>query len=196
MFETVQQLLRSRMRDDTLAVAHGDRTWTWREHLAEATAEASVLIGLADTTRPLHVGALLGNSPAMLRSMAAAGLGGYVLCGINTIRRGTGLLADIRRADCRLLLVDSDHLPLLDGLDLRGITVLDVASRRYLAAVAAALPLVPYREVGPTDTLMMIFTSGTSGDPKAVRFAHVMAILCGASLIGQFDITAADVCYL
>ena len=196
MFETVQQLLRARMHDDTPAVAYGDQTWTWREHLTEATAEASVLIGLADTTRPLHVGALLGNSPAMLRSMAAAGLGGYVLCGINTIRRGTGLLADIQRADCQLLLVDSDHLPLLDGLDLRGITVLDVASRRYLAAVAAALPLVPYREVGPTDTLMMIFTSGTSGDPKAVRFAHVMAILCGASLIGQFDITAADVCYL
>ncbi len=196
MFETVQQLLRSRMHDDTPAVAYGEKTWTWREHLAEASAEASVLIRRADTTRPLHVGALLGNSPAMLRSMAAAGLGGYVLCGINTIRRGPGLSADIRRADCQLLLVDSDHLPLLDGLDLRGITVLDVTSRRYLEAVAAAPPLVPHREVGPTDTLMMIFTSGTSGDPKAVRFAHVMAILCGASLIGQYDITAADVCYL
>lgn len=196
MFETVQQLLRSRMHDDTAAVVHGDRSWTWREHLAEAEAEASVLIGLADTARPLHVGALLGNSPAMLRSMAAAGLGGYVLCGVNTIRRGAGLAADIRRADCQLLLVDPDHLALLSRLDLRGITVLEVASPRYLDAVAAAPPLVPYREVGPTDTLMMIFTSGTSGDPKAVRFAHVMAILCGASLIGQFDITAADVCYL
>ena len=43
---------------------------------------------------------------------------------------------------------------------------------------------------------MMIFTSGTSGDPKAVRFAHVMAIMCGASLIGQYDVTADDVCYL
>jgi len=196
MFDTVQQLLRSRMQDDTTAVVHEDRTWTWREHLAEAAAEASVLIGLADPARPLHVGALLGNSPAMLRSMAAAGLGGYVLCGINTIRRGAGLAADIRRADCQVLLVDSDHLPLLDGLDLPGITVLDVASPRYLDAVAAAAPLVPHCEVGPTDTLMMIFTSGTSGDPKAVPFAHVMAILCGASLIGQFDITAADVCYL
>ncbi|MGB7142744.1 AMP-binding protein, partial [Mycobacterium sp.] len=196
MYETVQQLLRARMHDDTPAVAHGDQTWTWREHLAEAAAEASMLIRLADTTRPLHVGALLANSPAMLRSMAGAALGGYVLCGINTTRRGTGLLADIGRADCQLLLVDSTHLPLLDGLDLRGVTVLDVTSQPYLDAVAAAPPLAPYREVGPTDTLMMIFTSGTSGDPKAVRFAHVMAILCGASLIGQFDITAADVCYL
>jgi fatty-acyl-CoA synthase len=196
MFETAQQLLRSRMRDDTLAVAHGDQTWTWREHLAEAASEASALIGLADTGRPLHVGALLGNSPAMLRSMAAAGLGGYVLCGINTTRRGAGLLSDIRRADCQLLLADSDHLPLLDSLDLDGITVLDVTSQRYLDAVAAAPPLVPYREVGFDDTLMMIFTSGTSGDPKAVRFSHVMAIMCGASLVGQYDVTADDVCYL
>ncbi|MDT5163278.1 MAG: fatty-acyl-CoA synthase [Mycobacterium sp.] len=196
MFETVQQLLRSRAQDDTAAVVHGDRTWTWREHLAEAAAEASALIGLADTSRALHVGALLGNTPAMLRSMAAAGLGGYVLCGINTTRRGAGLLSDIRRSDCQLLLVDSSHQPLLDGLDLAGITVLNVESERYRDAVAAAAPLQPWREVEPTDTVMMIFTSGTSGDPKAVRFSHVMAILCGASLIGQYQITADDVCYL
>jgi len=196
VYETVQQLLRSRTHDDTPAVAHGDRTWTWREHLAEAAAEASALIGIADTGRPLHVGALLGNSPAMLRSMAAAGLGGYVLCGINTTRRGTGLLSDIRRSDCQLLLVDSVHQPLLDGLDLAGITVLDVGSPGYLDAVAQAPALEPCREVEPADTLMMIFTSGTGGDPKAVRFSHVMAILCGASLIGQYDIAADDVCYL
>jgi fatty-acyl-CoA synthase len=196
MFETAQQLLRSRMHDDSPAVAYGDQTWTWREHLAEAAAEASVLIRRADTTRPLHVGALLANSPAMLRSIAGAALGGYVLCGINTTRRGAGLLTDIRRADCQLLLVDSDHRALLDGLDLHDVVVLDVASPSYREAVAGAPPLVPYREVGFDDTLMMIFTSGTSGDPKAVRFSHVMAIMCGASLIGQYDITADDVCYL
>jgi fatty-acyl-CoA synthase len=196
MFETVQQVLRARMHDDTIAVAAGNRIWTWREHLAEAAAEASALIGLADPARPLHVGALLGNTPEMLRSMAAAALGGYVLCGMNTTRRGTGLLSDIRRSDCQLLLSNPEHRGLLDGLDLSGIIVLDVTSRRYLDAVAAAPPLTPRREVGPTDTLMMIFTSGTSGDPKAVRFAHAMAVLCGASLIAQFDITADDVCYL
>ena len=67
------------------------------------------MIGLADPSRPLHVGALLGNTPEMLRSMAAAALGGYVLCGINTTRRGAGLLADIRRSDCQLLLINPDH---------------------------------------------------------------------------------------
>jgi fatty-acyl-CoA synthase len=194
--ETVQQLLRQRRHDDSPAVASGDRVWTWREHLAEAEAEAAVLIGLADSTRPLHVGALLGNSPAMLRAMAAAALGGYVLCGINTTRRGTGLLSDIRRSDCQILLVDTEHRELLEGLDLNGIPVLDVTGTGYVEAAAAAPPLVPHREVTGPDTLMMIFTSGTSGDPKAVRLAHAMAIMCGASLIYQYDVTADDVCYL
>ncbi|WP_322857736.1 fatty-acid--CoA ligase FadD1 [Mycobacterium shigaense] len=194
--QTVQQLLRERRHDDTPAVASRERTWTWREHLAEAEAEATALIALADPARPLHVGALLGNSPAMLRAMAGAALGGYVLCGINTTRRGTALLGDIRRSDCQLLLVDGEHRNLLDGLDLNAIAVLDVTGTRYADAVAGAPPLVPHREVVGADTLMMIFTSGTSGDPKAVRFAHAMAVMCGASLIFQYDVTAADVCYL
>src|SRR6185312_5615000 len=53
------------------------------------------LIAIAVPGQPMHVGALLGNSPAMLRSMAAAAFGGYVPCGINTTRRGDGLAADI-----------------------------------------------------------------------------------------------------
>jgi fatty-acyl-CoA synthase len=194
--ETVQQLLRQRRHDDGPALAYGDRIWTWREHLAEAEAEASAMITVADATRPLHVGALLTNSPAMLRAMAAAALGGYVLCGINTTRRGAGLLADIRKSDCQILLIDREHLPLLDGFDLTGIQVFEVDGTHYVRAVAAAPPLVAHREVVGADTLMMIFTSGTSGDPKAVRFAHGMAIMCGASLIFQYDITADDVCYL
>jgi len=42
----------------------------------------------------------------------------------------------------------------------------------------------------------MIFTSGTSGDPKAVRFAHAMAVMCGTSLVDRFELTSDDVCYL
>ena len=66
----------------------------------------------------MHVGVLLGNSPEFLSQMAAAGLGGYVLCGINTTRRGDALAADIRRADCQIVVTDADHRHLLDGVDL------------------------------------------------------------------------------
>src|SRR6476660_3605032 len=196
MFETVQQLLRARIDDDTPALVYGDRTWSWREHLAEAAAEAAALIALADASRAMHVGALLGNTPAMLRSMAAAALGGYVLCGINTTRRGDGLAGDIRRAECQLVLADTDHMALLDELDLGGATVIDVDGPSYRDTVTAAEPLLPHREVGGADSVVMLFTSGTSGDPKAVRFAHAMAVLCGASLAERFELTADDVCYL
>ena len=47
------------------------------------------------------------------------------------------------------------------------------------------------------DTLfMLIFTSGTSGDPKAVQVAHVKVIFPGANLVERFSVTADDVCYV
>ena len=85
MAETVQQLLRERLDESTPAVKFGEHVWTWREHLDEAARQAAALIAIADPDRPLHVGTLLGNNPAMLTAMAAAGLGGYVLCGVNTV---------------------------------------------------------------------------------------------------------------
>ena len=79
MPETLQQLLRERADSDSIAIRHGDDTWTWREHVAEASQQAAALIALADPQRPLHVGVLLGNTPYMLTALAAAALGGYVL---------------------------------------------------------------------------------------------------------------------
>jgi fatty-acyl-CoA synthase len=62
--------------------------------------------------------------------------------------------------------------------------------------VESSEALVPHREVEGMDPVVMLFTSGTSGDPKAVRFAHAMAVMCGSSLAERFEMTADDVCYL
>jgi fatty-acyl-CoA synthase len=194
--ETLQQQLRERLAQDTSALKYGDQVWTWREHLAEATATATALIGAADPDRPLHVGTLLGNTPEMLTAMAAAALGGYVLCGINDTRRGAALASDIVRADCQILLVDSAHKGLLDGLDLPGVQVFDVSSESWSARRDGAGPLTPYREVAPTDTFMMIFTSGTSGDPKAVQVMHLTVLFAGTTLIERFEVQTHDVCYV
>jgi fatty-acyl-CoA synthase len=193
--ETLQQLLRERSDQDTPALKYGDRVWTWREHLA-AAATAAAVIRVADPDRPLHVGALLGNTPEMLTAMASAALGGYVLCGINDTRRGAALARDIARADCQILLTDPARKRLLDGLDLPGVRVFDVARESWSALLERAGPLTPYREVAPTDTFMMIFTSGTSGEPKAVQVTHLTVLFAGTALIARFEVQSRDVCYL
>ena len=121
MSDTLQQVLAARKCEQGVAVKYGDQQWTWNEHLAGAEVRAAALIAMADPDRPFHVGVLLGNTPDMLEQMASAGLGGYVLCGLNTTRRGEALAADIRRADCQIVVTDAAHGPLLAGLDLHGI---------------------------------------------------------------------------
>jgi fatty-acyl-CoA synthase len=196
MPETLQQLLRERAGSDGVAVRYGDRTWTWRDHVAEASQQASALIAAADPARPLHVGVLLGNTPDMLAALAAAALGGYVLCGINTTRRGEALAGDIARVDCQLLVTNAEHRHLLDGLELPGVTVFDTSSDEWAQVLAQARALRPHREVAADDTFMMIFTSGTSGEPKAVEVPHAMVLFAGSALVERYGLTPDDVCYL
>lgn len=196
MAETLQQLLRMRAEQDSIAIKHGDRSWTWREHLGDAARQAAAVIGIADPDRPLHVGVLLGNTPEMLTAMAAAGLGGYVLCGINTTRRGAALARDIMRADCQILITDERHRHLLDGLDLPGVRVFGIGDDAWSQLLIGAGELVPHREVAATDTFMLIFTSGTSGDPKAVKVMHLTVLYAGMALVERFGMDDADVCYL
>lgn len=194
--DTMQAFLRRRLSDPNIAVKHRDLQWSWSEHLGHATARAAALIGAADPQRPLHVGALLGNTPEMLNQMAAAGLGGYVLCGLNNTRRADALAADIRRADCQFVVTDAEHRPLLDGLALEGTQIFDISTPQWAEFVGAAGELVPHREVDATDAFMMIFTSGTSGNPKAVQVSHLMAMFAGTNLVQRFALTEKDTCYV
>ena len=202
--DTIQALLRTRMSDPTLAVKYGDLQWTWAQYLEQSAARAAALIAAADPQRPLHVGALLGNTPEMVAQMAAAGLGGYVLCGLNTTRRGEALAADIRRAHCQFVVTDAEHRSLLEGLDLDGTPVLDSSAPEWAEFLSGFLSgfasgageLVPYRDVTAMDAFMMIFTSGTSGNPKPVQVSHLMATFAGMNLVQRFELTTDDICYV
>lgn len=194
--DTIQALLQQRLSDTNIAVKYGDLQWTWEQYLAQSAARAAALIAAADPHRPMHIGALLGNTPEMLTQMAAAGLGGYVLCGLNTTRRGEALAADIRRAHCQFVVTDAEHRPLLEGLDLEGTRILDTSTPEWVQFLAGAGELVPHRHVTAMDAFMMIFTSGTSGNPKAVKVSHLMATFAGMNLVERFALTRDDTCYV
>jgi fatty-acyl-CoA synthase len=160
----------ARADDDHTALRFEDRAWTYREWVALCAQRAAFLLA---TRRdgPLHVGVLLENVPEFSFWLGAAALAGAAVVGINPTRRGAELARDVRHTDCQLIVTEPCHAPLLDGLDL-GVSadrVFDVESARYAATIAPfAGAAIPDVAVAMSDTLLLLFTSGTSGAPKAV----------------------------
>ena len=136
----------------------------------------------------------MDNTPEMLLGLAAAGLGGHVAVGVNSTRRGDALVADLRRADVQILLTDATQRQLLADLDLAGIEVIDTDSADWHdLLVPCAVP-----DASPSDDslFMLIFTSGTSGRPKAVRITHEKVTYPGAYLADRLGLTEEDVHYI
>ena len=136
---TTAGILRGHATCDTAALFFEDRSWTYRELIAEACRRAAILESLADPARPRHVGVLLDNEPEYLFWLAGAALSGGVVVGINSTYRGDQLGQLIRHTDCQLIVTNADQRGLLDGVD-TGVPedrVLDVDSVEYLDLVVA-----------------------------------------------------------
>ena len=172
MADTVGALLAARGDDagGGLRTAGGGGAWTWGEVVAEAAARAALFseAGLAGR----HLGVLADNTPEFVFMLGAAALSGSVVVGVNPTRRGEELARDIRHTDCAVVLTDAGHAPLLAGLDLGAeVRLVDEPAwgadveRHRGAPVPASLP--------PAETLWaLLFTSGSTGAPKAVRLSQ------------------------
>lgn len=175
---------------------HFEESFTpWARHLHDAAVRAGVLLEWLSPDRPPHVGVLLSNTAEFAALFAAAARHGFVLVGLNTTRRGAALAADAARADCQIVLYGNDTRELLTDVDLGDVRVVDVDGREWSSAVSAAAA-APLAEASPDDLLMLIFTSGTTGDPKAVRCTHRTFAVSGPMLAERFEIGADDVVYL
>ncbi|MGH3724564.1 MAG: long-chain-fatty-acid--CoA ligase [Mycobacterium sp.] len=183
---TVTQLLLNLAEVDDQGLHFEGSFTSWRDHVAESHRLASLLRARIDPERPPHIGVLMENTPAFSHLLGAAALGGLVLVGLNPTRRGTALQRDVELADCQLILTDSASSGLLDGVD-----YVDIDSLATESAVPADVP-----DVRPENLFMLIFTSGTSGDPKAVQITHAKVASAGMMLSSRFGLGPADVCYL
>src|SRR5262245_16830741 len=187
----------ARAGDDHTALRFEDRQWSYREWVALCAQRAAFLLA---TRRdgPLHVGVLLENVPEFSFWLGAAALAGGTVVGINPTRRGAELARDVRHTDCQLIVTEPCHVPLLEGLDL-GVPaerVFDVESARYAAAIAkfAGAP-VPDVAVAMSDLLLLLFTSGTSGAPKAVICTQGKWSIVSQTLAGNAGLSSDTIAY-
>lgn len=195
---TVAEVVRARAGDDHAALRFEDDTWTYGEYL-EACAERAALLDEVRRPGPFHVGVLLDNVPEFPMWLGAAALAGAVVVGINPTRRGAGLARDITHTDCQLLVTENAYAPLLEGLDVgvdeERILVTESGAYRDALRRHRGAPL-PDVEVDESDVFLLLFTSGTSGAPKACICSQGRLAGIGRTLAGMVDFGPDDVCYL
>jgi fatty-acyl-CoA synthase len=195
---TVAEFLRARARDDHPAILFEDSSWSYAEYVA-ACAERAALLTELRRPGPFHVGVLLDNVPEFPMWLGAAALTGAVVVGINPTRRGGELARDVNHTDCQLIVTEERHTPLLVGLDtcVPDDRVLVAESSGYARALdwhrGASLPDV---DVVESDLYLLLFTSGTSGAPKACLCSQGRLARIGAALSGMVQLGPDDVCYL
>jgi fatty-acyl-CoA synthase len=169
-----------------------DSFTSWRDHLRHGSAIAATLRQRLDPTQPPHVGVLLENTPFFSAMLVAAGMSGIVPVGLNPVRRGDALARDIRRADCQLVLADSKSAATLDDIE-----HLNVDSADWADEIATNRDAeLHFQAASPADLFMLIFTSGTSGEPKAVKCSHNKVAIAGGTMIQRFGLGRDDVCYV
>lgn len=197
---TVAELLLARAEDTKDGLLFEDSRWSWQEHVIESAVRASWLDAeLPHNGQPRHVGLLLDNGPEFSFLLGAAALSDAVIVGLNLTRRGGQLARDVLAGDCQLIVTDSNYLPLLEDLDLGPangrIVVLDDGSWEERLAPHRATPRLDPAPSDGDSLRMLIFTSGTSGEPKAVRVTDRKIAFPGIAMAAR-SITRDDVSYL
>ncbi len=163
---TAAELVLGRADDHEGGVVFEDHRWTWAQFVEESSARAAWLAQHLEPGRPPHVGVLLENTPDYLFLLGAAALAGVTVVGINPTRRGAELARDIDHTDCQLVVTEASQSSPLEDLDLGAVPIHRVES----LALEPAPP--PDSSVDPETLFLLLFTSGSTGAPKAVRFSQ------------------------
>jgi fatty-acyl-CoA synthase len=205
---TIAALLAARATDDRTGVLDASGSWTWRQAVAEGAARGALARSLHGD-KPLHIGVLLPNGPEYLFWLNGAALAEAAIVGINPTRRGDALAADIRATDCSLIVTDREGAALLKdlALDVEPDHVLVTGTPRYralltpferegTAAGTSARHLIARAgDIAEDSLYLLIFTSGTTGTPKAVRCTQGRLAGIAEGAAPGYGYATDDVCY-
>jgi fatty-acyl-CoA synthase len=156
---------------DKVFLRFGDQQLTYREANATANRYAAVLaargVGRGDV-----VGIMLRNSPNAVLMMLAVVKCGAIAGMLNYHQRGEVLAHSLGLLDAKVLVAESDLVDAVDESGWSGVAPTTIEEMERLAVTAPTTNPPSASAVLAKDTAFYIFTSGTTGHPKASVMTH------------------------
>jgi fatty-acyl-CoA synthase len=194
---TFAEALLEHETDPNTALFFGDASWSWAGFIEESKRRASLWLDMRDPKAPPHIGVLLDNVPDYLFWLGAGALAGATVVGINSTYRGDELVRLIDHTDCQIVITEDRHRPLLDGLALKvpASHVLQIDEPPYRDALFSASLAPTSQPIDPETLQLLIFTSGSTAAPKAVRCTQGRMVRTGTHVAAVSNLSETDVVY-
>jgi crotonobetaine/carnitine-CoA ligase len=198
---TMLRLQAGRFGDKPLFVC-GAETWSYRGAV-DLVARMAGTLRAAGITAGDRIALMCGNRAENLALFLAAGWIGAVTVPINTASKGPQIAYYLRNSGAKLFVVEAEYLPLLARADLNGLPLERIwtigasptASVQSVSCISLPPPgdAVAPAQVGPGDTLAILYTSGTTGPSKGVQCPHAQYFWWGAHTSRLLGVSGGDI---
>ncbi|AQQ53990.1 long-chain-fatty-acid--CoA ligase [Planococcus lenghuensis] len=191
-----------RLYGDKQAVIGGDRTLTYHE-LNDRVNKLSHGLKNLGVEKGDRVAYLAPNTPEMLEGFYGIFQLGAVMVPLNIRLKPDDYLFILNHSESKVLFADEDLLPLIELIRDRLETVQkiivhyktgeteDLAYDKWLSA----FPAIPFNraELDENDVCSLLYTSGTTGNPKGVMLTHRNNYLHALTTMHHLRVTDTDV---
>jgi long-chain acyl-CoA synthetase len=187
---------RARAHGDKVFLVYEDERLTFAEVMARVDALAAALVDRYGVRRGDRVAIAMRNYPEWIVSFAAVTSIGAIAVALNAWWKTDELAYGLRDSGSTVLIADEERLersaPVLEALGMRTLAVraggaLPPAVDRFEEVVKPG-PSMPDVAAEPHDDAMILYTSGTTGEPKGAVSTHhavlnsLMAFACRAAV--------------